>query len=259
MLAGLTAGWAAGFILGFLGAGGTVVGLPLLLVFSPSLGPHVILGTNAMGVSAIAIGLLAWRLYRREVRIPEAISFAIPGLIGIFIGVHLGLVFPGQRLIFLLSFVLVLVAVWMFYLSTQPTTSSTRAPDSSTIATTLPSPDHNRLIRMVPAAFIIGVAAGFFAIGGGFMIVPGLILAGGLTLSEAAAASLLPIAAFSGLVGIEYLAAGSVDLSTSGFMLGSGIFGGLIGVWLATRLPKKIMQRVFALSLVLIGAYMAFH
>jgi uncharacterized membrane protein YfcA len=259
LLAGLAAGLVAGFVLGFLGAGGTVVGLPILLYFS-GLQLRTVLGSNALGVSLIALALLAWRLYRRELRVAEAVTFAMPGLLGIYVGVQLGLVFPGQRLIFLLSIVLVVVAGWMFYLSTrQEATAAASDHPSSTLTPPNMPLSLKRLIRMAPIALVIGIAAGFFGIGGGFMIVPALIIAGDLTLREAAATSLLPIAAFSALVGIEYWAAHTIDLNTTGFMLGAGILGGVTGVWLATRLPKKIMQRVFATALVLIGAYMAFH
>ncbi len=257
MIAGLAAGMIAGFVLGFLGAGGTVVGLPILLFLS-SIPLHTALGSNALGVSLIAAGLLVWRLSHHELHLTEAIVFAIPGLLGITVGVRLGMAFPGQRLIVLLSVVLVAVAVWMFYLSTrQETGGVTKRPEQiSQPAATLRL---KRLGRMVPAAFTIGTIAGFFGIGGGFMIVPALIITGGLTLRDAATASLLPIAAFSGLVGVEYWAVGAIDLGTTGAMLGAGLLGGGLGVWLAGRLPRKTMQRIFAISLIFISAYMAFH
>jgi uncharacterized membrane protein YfcA len=61
MPSALPAGVLAGLVLGYLGAGGTVVGLPFLLYLS-RLPPHLALGTNAAGVSLIAIALLVWRL-----------------------------------------------------------------------------------------------------------------------------------------------------------------------------------------------------
>jgi uncharacterized protein len=262
----IAAGAAVGFVLGFLGAGGTVIGLPFLLLFS-GLGGHEVLGTNAAGVAFIALCLLALRVYRSELLLREGIAFAIPGLVGIFLGVRLGLLFPGQRLILLVGFVLFLIAGWMFYLSTRAVASAGRTgegPLRETASGTELSDrsrerERRRLLALIPTAFVIGAIAGFFAIGGGFMIVPGLILVGGLALNDAAATALLPIAAFASLVGLEYWTAGDVNAVVVGVMLAPGIAGGLLGIWMARRLSKRIMQRAFALLLVLIGVYMIVH
>jgi uncharacterized protein len=263
MLGIIVAGVVVGFVLGFLGAGGTVIGLPFLLLFSGLQG-HVVLGTNAAGVALVAVCLLAWRLYRRELLIREGIVFTIPGLVGIFAGVQLGLLFPGQRLIFLLGFVLFLIAGWMYYMSTRPATLTLQTAEGPSVEETTEGEilnraarqDRRQLLLLIPTAFVVGAVAGFFAIGGGFMIVPGLILAGGLALNDAAATALLPIAAFASLVGFEYWTAGDVNPLVAGAMIVPGILGGISGIWMAQRLPKRTMQRLFALLLVLIGVYM---
>jgi uncharacterized membrane protein YfcA len=251
MIWSVLAGVLAGFVLGFIGAGGTVVALPVLL-YAAKIRPHLTLGTNALGVSLIALALLSWRLRGHEVAVRDGITFALPGLIGIYFGAHLGLIYPGAKLVYLLGVLLFLVAAWIFYLSTR---AQGTAPAESPRA--LPSSrGRSRLAVMAVTAFLVGLAAGFFAIGGGFMIVPGLMLAGGLELGLAARTALLPIAAFAGLVGIEYLAAGSVRTSWSLWMLLGGLIGGAAGIWLSDHLPLKTMQRAFAAFLVGTGIYM---
>jgi uncharacterized membrane protein YfcA len=89
------------------------------------------------------------------------------------------------------------------------------------------------------------------------MIVPGLALTGGLDLLEAAAAGLLPIAAFAGAVVSQYLAAGDVSLVPAVVMVLPGVAGGAFGIAWARRLPRQVLQRVFAAVLVVIGVYMA--
>jgi uncharacterized membrane protein YfcA len=248
------AGFLAGFVLGFLGAGGTIVALPVLL-FLASLPPHLSLGTNALGVSFIAAGLLGWRIRRREVPILHGLLFALAGVPGIYAGARLGLVYPGDKLEYLLGFLLFIVAGWMIYLSRRqnpnpsPSPGAARRPDPRSMV-------RSRLWKIGPSAFLIGLAAGFFGVGGGFMIVPGLMLAGGLDLSLAVAASLLPIAAFAGVVGIEYWAGNSVRVAWSAAMLVSGFAGGAWGVWLSQHLSKTLMLRIFALFLVVLGGYM---
>jgi uncharacterized membrane protein YfcA len=253
----ILAGLVAGFVLGFLGAGGTVVALPVLLYLA-KVRPHLALGTNALGVSIIALALLAWRVREKSVQFRDGIIFSIPGLVGIYLGARLGLVYPGARLVYLLGILLFVVAGWIFYLSTQVaklkpnTKSGSRQPSHG-------ANQQSRIFRVAATAFAIGCAAGFFAIGGGFMIVPGLMLAGGLELGPAARTALLPIAVFAGLVGSEYLLSGSVRTDWAAWMVVAGLGGGGAGIWLSNRLSMKIMQRAFGVFLLLIGCYMIFR
>jgi uncharacterized protein len=257
----LVAGLLAGFVLGFLGAGGTVVALPVLL-FLAGLGPHHTLGTNAFGVFLIASLLFAWQSHRLRLPLMQGILFAGFGSPGIYLGAHLGLLYPGQKLIFLLGLVLFLVAGWMMYLSFHQSPSPSKVPAASiapAVCADPPPPQLSpaRISAIAGAAFAVGLAAGFFGIGGGFMIVPALMLVGGLELSLAAPIALLPIAAFAGIVGAEYWMADEIRPLWSALMLLAGIPSGAAGIWLSTRLPKVVVLRVFAVLLVAIGIYIA--
>lgn len=242
------AGLGAGFVLGFLGAGGTVVGLPFFL-YLVVLPPHTTLGTNAMGVFLIAAALSVYRFSKHEASLIHGVSFAVPGAAGILIGAQIGLHYPGAKLVFLLGFLLFAVAAWLYYLSFKINKSQAvqKQPDQNMTM--------GKLARMIPTAFAVGSAAGFFGIGGGFMIVPALALTANLELMQAAASSLLPIAAFAGLVGTTYLMAGQIQVWLSAIMLGVGIAGGFLGIKLSKRLGKTIMYRLFATFLVLLGLY----
>jgi uncharacterized protein len=252
----LVAGALAGFVLGFLGAGGTVVALPVLL-FLVGFPPHLTLGTNAMGVFLIAAALFGAQARRRRLPIRHGIVFAVSGGPAIYLGARLGLLYPGAKLVFLLGFLLFVVAAWMVYLSYhQPTGSAEAATAGADPAQALSA---GRVAAMAVAAFAIGLAAGFFGIGGGFMIVPGLMLVGGLELALAAAVSLLPIAIFAGIVGVEYWIAGDIRPWWSALMLVGGIPGGAFGIWLGRRLSKVAMLRVFAAVLVALGVYMSWQ
>ncbi len=245
MVPSLFAGLAAGLVLGFLGAGGAIVGIPILL-FSASLGPHTVLGTNALGVAVIAGGLFLWRWKSGEAPLVAALTFAVPGLAGIWLGAGLGLLEPGQRLVFLLGFVLLAVAGWMLYLSFR----------SDAVSPPMQSRASRRAhVTLALLAVLVGAVSGFFAVGGGFMIVPALMIAGGLELGEAAAAALLPIATFTALVGIRYMGAGYVDYSASALMLAGGAAGGIGGVLLVRRLPKRVIQQCFAAALAAMAVY----
>lgn len=244
----VVAGLAAGAVLGFVGAGGTVVGLPVLLVGGAVSG-HAALGTNAAGVACAAALLAAWNLRRGQAQWREGAAFAAPGLAGIFLGARMGLGFPSRHLIFILGFLLFLVAGWMVWLSTrgEPLHAGPPAPHARAFA--------RRTLRLAPLGFMVGWIAGFFAIGGGFLAVPALMLGGELPLAFAAPTALIPIALFAALVGGEYGAAGQIHPLWSAVMAVAGLAAGLAGIRFAAHTPRHWLQRAFALLLVGIGVY----
>ena len=248
MIWSIVAGVLTGLVLGFLGAGGTVVGLPFALYLA-KLDPHVALGSNALGVSLIATGLLGWRIWQKKVQVRKVILFTILGLVGIRIGALIGLAYPGRQLIFLLGIILFLASGWFIYLSLQPQRDVSQPGGSQ---------DHKKkqIVMISLSGLVVGVIAGFFAIGGGFLIVPALVIAGGLELSEAASSGLLPIALFSGWIGVQYLLAHSVNYGYSFQMLIPGLIGGAAGIWLSTKLSRRTTQRIFAIFLACLGIYM---
>lgn len=246
MLGSVLGGILAGLALGMLGAGGTVIGLPMLLYLG-SLHGHVAFGTNALGVTIITFLLLLWRVSQKQISLGLGVVFTIPGLVGIAIGARLGLIFPAAKLIFLLSFLILIVGGWIGYLSVRQ--DHPAPPRYGSI-------ERRQIIRLAPVALIVGVISGFFAIGGGFLIVPGFAIAAMINLRASARSSLLPIAAFAGLDAIEYISAGDVSYSMSGIMVLAGIVGGAAGILLSDRLPLRTIQRVFAIFLVLVAIYM---
>jgi uncharacterized membrane protein YfcA len=247
MIWAVAAGGVAGLVLGFIGAGGTVVGLPVLLYLA-ALRPHAAMGTNAAGVAVIAAALLLWRARHGGVPWREALTFTAPGVAGDIVGGRIGLVFPGQRLVFLLGILLFAVAGWLVVLSFQK--AGPPAPGS-------PSGQGSRPWLLMLAGTLVGAVAGFFAIGGGFMIVPALALLGRLELVEAAAAGLLPIGVFAAAVSAQYFLAGDVSVGLAAAMLPPGVVAGALGAELARRMPRRALQRVFAVVLVAVGIYMS--
>ncbi len=246
MLGVILGGVLAGLALGMLGAGGTIIGLPMFLYLGGPQG-HLAFGTNAFGVTIIALLLLLWRMRNREIDVALGVTFAIPGLIGIAIGARLGLVYPADKLVFLLSFLILVVAGWIGYLSTRP---------AVIVPTRKSSIELRHIVRIVPTAFVVGLISGFFAIGGGFLVVPGLALAAAIDIRSSARTSLLPITVFAGLGAIEYIMADSVSFRLSGIMIIAGLAGGVVGIVLGDRLPLPAVQRSFAVFLAVVALYM---
>ncbi len=257
MILGIAAGIIVGFVIGFFGAGSAVVGLPIILLFS-KLDGHLALGTNVLGISMIAFFIFLYRAYKRDILFLEAVAFTIPGIVGNFAGIHLGLLFPGHKLLFLLGFILFFIAAWMFYQAKKSIKTSHESVTNEKYEK-LKSKQIGRLIFIGISALVIGATAGFFAISGGFLIVPALILVGKLNITEAAGTAIIPILAFTSLAGIEYWISGSVDFTITYSMVLPGVLFGILGIRTAKHLPKKKMQMFFSIFLTAIGFYMIFR
>ncbi len=113
------------------------------------------------------------------------------------------------------------------------------------------------------AAYGIGVGAisGFFGIGGGFLIVPGLIGATGMSMIQAIGSSLLSVGAFGATTATSYAFDGLVDWRVASLFIGGGLVGGMIGASFATRLAKQrgALQRIFAGVVFVVAAYMLYR
>lgn len=111
------------------------------------------------------------------------------------------------------------------------------------------------LVPALAAGLLVGVLTGFLGVGGGFLLVPALLLFGGLPLERASATSLAVIAANSTIALFAHLAGGAVaiDRAVVALVASLGIAGSVVGVALAARLPTRALQRSFALLLLVVG------
>jgi uncharacterized membrane protein YfcA len=106
---------------------------------------------------------------------------------------------------------------------------------------------------------LTGLAAGFFGIGGGFLIVPGLMAATGMTLANAAASSLLSVALFGAATSTNYAVSGLVDWPVAGLFILGGAAGGWVGLKGAGILAGRALlaRRLFAGLVLVVAAYVA--
>lgn len=243
------AGVAAGLVLGFLGAGGAVIAIPILLAGTQS-DAHTVLGTNALGVSLASCAIFLWRYRDVRTGLRETTLLLVPGAVGIYAGASLGLLFPSGRLIALLGVLLWFVAAWIAYLSTR-----SAADDPGVRSERERQERRPNARKLVPTGLTVGLIAGSFGVAGGFLVVPALMFAGGMSLELAIVMALLPISAFSLTIGARYLAAGAVVLPWAAAMAACGLVGGLAGGWLNRRVPHAMLQRAFAFLLAAIGVY----
>jgi uncharacterized protein len=238
-------GALVGFSLGLIGGGGSILAVPLLLYLVGYHDPHVVLGTTALAVALTAYANLIPHWRAGNVRWKPAIAFAIPGALGAAIGASIGKIVPGKQLLFLFAVLMIGVALFML----RGRENAKERPVRTGRA---------MLLWVIPVSLVVGMLAGFFGIGGGFLIVPGLMFATGMPILSAVGSSLVSVGAFGTTTALTYALVGKVNWLIALEYFGGGIIGGWLGARLATRLGahKRALTRVFAGVVLTVAVYM---
>jgi uncharacterized membrane protein YfcA len=244
-LLSILSGAAVGLILALIGGGGSILATPALLYVVGIADAHLAIGTSAVAVSVNAFVNLVPHARRRNVKWPCAAVFAAAGVAGASIGAALGKLTDAQILLPL--FALLMIAVGVLMLRARKDEGDAEVRLNPAIA-----------VRLVSVGLIAGVLAGFFGIGGGFLIVPGLIAASGMTIVHAVGSSLLAVGAFGAATATSYAVDGLVDWRVAALFIAGGVVGGLIGAALAGRLARRkgALQAVFAFVIFAVALYM---
>lgn len=247
-LAAVGSGGLVGFMLGLLGGGGSILATPLLLYVVGVTQPHIAIGTGALAVSVNAFANFASHALKGHVWWRCAAVFSVLGVIGAIGGSSLGKAMDGDRLIFLFGILMLVIGALML------------RPRKTVTAQCRPV-DLRMCLVTAAVAFVAGVASGFFGIGGGFLIVPGLMLATGMPMINAIGTSLLSVAVFGLATALNYASSGLVDWWLASEFIGGGIIGGLLGMVLATRLSayKNILNRLFAALVFAVATYILYR
>ena len=244
----LASGAVVGFSLGLIGGGGSILATPLLLYVVGVEQPHVAIGTGALAVAVNAFVAFAGHARAGNVRWLFAGIFAAVGTLGAFAGSSIGKAIDGQRLLFF--FGLAMVAVGLAMLRPTPTDGTyERDTDLKTCS------------GVIAVAFVVGAASGFFGIGGGFRIVPGLVLATGIPMIHAVGSSLLAVGCFGLATALNYAWSGFVDWPVAGTFIAGGVGGGLLGMLLANHLSrgKNLLRYVFSAIVLMVAAYVLYR
>ena len=242
----IISGVLVGLVLGLLGGGGSILAVPLLLYFVGIKDPHVAIGTSAVAVSVSALINLVLHARKGTIKWPCAIAFAVSGSLGALAGAALGKAVNGQKL--LLAFAIAMLGVGVSMLLRKPDAGDIDVRISARLAA-----------RLIPTGFFTGVASGFFGIGGGFLIVPGLIGATNMIILHAVGSSLVAVTAFGAATAASYAFSGLVLWDVAGLFIIGGSAGALLGQrWAATLAGRKgALTHVFAGFIFVTAAYIA--
>lgn len=242
----LLSGALVGILLGTFGGGGSILAAPLLIYVVGVDDTHLALGTSAAGVAAIALFNLIGHWRAGRVKWPCAAVFAAAGIAGAFVGSSIAKVTGDD--ILLLAFAGAMAAVALAMLRKPKSLGDQEA-----------KLDRASLVRLLPVGAAVGTASGFFGIGGGFLIVPGLMFAARMSLGHAAAASLVSVALFGATTSLNYAVAGLVDWRLTGILLAGGALGGILGMKLGKALDgrQQLGRSLFAAMILVVAVFIA--
>ena len=241
---GAFSGALVGFVLGLVGGGGSILAVPLMVYLVGVRSPHMAIGTSALAVAANAALGLTNHARHGNVKWRCALVFAASGIAGAAIGSTLGKAFDGQKLLFLFALVMIVVGILMLRRRNHLGDPEVRL-------------GRENAGKLVAYGLGTGLFSGFFGIGGGFLIVPGLIAATGMPMLNAVGSSLVAVTTFGLTTAANYALSGLVDWALALVF----VAGGFLGSFAGTRAAKHLsgaghLSTVFAALIFVVAAYM---
>lgn len=254
----LSFGLLIGVSLGLTGGGGSIFAVPLLVYgLDVPAREAVTISLAAVGLTALLGAVQRWRAGLVEVG--TGLLFAASGVPGAPLGAWLAGRLPDPVLLTLFALLMLIVAARMW--SASRTTAAPSAGSSE--GPTCRRDPEGRLHLTSRCALLLslvgigtGILSGMFGVGGGFVIVPALVIFSGMGIHRAVSTSLLVIALVSAAGLASHLWAGrdcSVELV--GLFATGGVGGMLVGTWLVRRLSVPSLQRVFAVAMLGVAGY----
>lgn len=241
---GALSGSLVGFSLGLVGGGGSILAVPLIVYLVGVRNPHVAIGTSALAVALNAAVGLANHARHGTVIWRCGIMYALAGVIGAYLGSSLGKAFDGQQLLFLFAIVMIIVGVLMLRRR-----RNVGIPDAMC--------DRQNAPKVLGFGLGTGAFSGFFGIGGGFLIVPGLVASTNMAMINAVGTSLVAVTAFGLTTALNYAFSGLVSWELAGALVLGGVIGSLAGAKVAKRLSGAgHLTTVFAGLIFVVAAYM---
>lgn len=227
---------AIGLSLGFTGAGGSILTLPVL-VYLAGIEPREAVGLSLLIVGAAALAGAIQRARLGEVHFKAAGMFVLAGMVGAAFGAKLTPLLSPEALMTAFALIMLVVGVRMLL------------PRES-----IPQPEPEcRPLRCLLAGGAVGVLTGFLGVGGGFLLMPALAKFARLPLRLATGTSLAVIACNSAAGFVSHLGSASTSWLLALVFATVAVVGVLVGGKFASYLPEIILRRVFAVLVLVVA------
>jgi len=238
LVLGLILSAGIGLSLGLIGGGGSIITVPML-VYVLGVPPHRAIGMSLAVVGATALVSVFLHHRNRSVAWRTGTVFAAGGIVSSYGASKLTRLVSPPVLMLLFAGLMLVVATIML---TRP-----HRPEGHHVP---------NLPRELAAGFGVGALTGFLGVGGGFLIVPALVVFGGLGMKAAVGTSLFVIAVncTAGLVG--HLTEGGFDLKLTAMVTAMAFGGAVVGAHLANHVHHAALRRIFAWFVVAVALYL---
>ncbi|MFT5546601.1 MAG: putative membrane protein YfcA [Rheinheimera aquimaris] len=235
-----------GVSLGLFGSGGSILTVPVLL-YLLHMPAQLAIASSLLIVAGISLFGSVRNGLQRLISWRHVLWFGVPGMLGTYCGAWLGTLVDARWQLLVFALLMLVAAVMMWRSKIGEHSSKAFKP-----------------IKIVIDGLLVGLITGFVGVGGGFLIVPALVLLGGLSMPVGVATSLVIIAmkSFVGFGKYYWVMAaqGAVfDWRSIGLMIIAGIIGSFVGSALGKRLPKQQLQRAFAVFLAIMAAVVIYQ
>lgn len=237
-------GMLIGLLLTLFGGGGSVLATPWLIYVVGLTDTHAAIGTSAAAVAVNAATGLAAQARAGRVKWPCAITFGIAGLAGALAGAQFAKQVDGKSLLMWFAVAMIAIAISMLLPKKNEGDPAVRLTPVM-------------VLKLAPVGLLAGLAAGFFGIGGGFLIAPGLMASTGMTLANAAASSLVSVSLFGGATSLSYAMSGQLIWPLFGALVIGGAAGTLAALPLAKVLERRtaLARTVFSVMVIAVAIF----
>jgi len=231
-----------GLTLGLLGGGGSILTVPVFVyVLGFGAKEAIAMSLAVVGATSLFGAIGHWRAGNVNLRV--ALVFGVVAMVGTYLGARLAVFFSGAAQLVLFAVVMLLAAYFMF----RGRGGSSEAVERRGVGGGM------SLGLIVVEGLAVGVLTGLVGVGGGFLIVPALVLLGKVPMKEAVGTSLLVIGlkSFAGFYG--YLGQVEVAWGFMGLFTAVAVIGIVVGTSLVRHIPQASLQRAFAIFLMVMG------
>lgn len=238
LAATLAAAVVIGLLLGLLGGGGSILTVPVL-VYLAGIEPKTAIAMSLFIVGATALVAMVGHARAGRVQWRTGALFGAAGMAGAYAGGRIAEYIPGAVLLAGFALMMVLTAVAMI--------RRCKKCEADTV------PGRRPVLKILTEGAAVGLFTGLVGAGGGFLVVPALVILGGLSMPLAVGTSLLVIGAksFAGLAG--YLHSTTIDWRLTLAMTALAILGSLVGARLVNRINPTVLRRAFGWFVAVMG------
>ena len=261
-------GVVIGLALGLTGGGGSIFAVPLL-VYALSVPPHEAVGISLAAVGATAAWGVVQHVRAGRVEIRTGLLFAVTGMLGAPLGTWLNSLLPEKLLMVLFGGLMLVIALRMWFRAAARKTGGTDSNCAADPSAETENPATCRrdaegrlflnsrcAMLLIGLGFATGILSGLFGVGGGFVIVPALVLFSGMPIHRAVATSLLVIAlvSTSGIASFV-LSDRPFDFTIAALFTGGGVVGLSLGTMAGRHISGASLQKGFSMAVVAVAVF----